>query len=63
MYYSWAQGFITASNALLHQSADGLSMVTNLTSKITEDKQQALLEDPQREIAMRRNFRQQIHRQ
>ncbi len=45
MYYSWAQGFITASNALLHQSADGLSMVTNLTSKITEDKQQALLED------------------
>jgi hypothetical protein len=45
MYYSWAQGFITASNALLHGSADGLSMVTNLTSKISEDRQQALLED------------------
>ena len=43
MYYSWAQGFITASNALLHQSADRLSMVTNLTSKLSDDKQQALL--------------------
>jgi hypothetical protein len=44
MYYSWAQGFITASNALLHQSADRSSMVTNLTSKLSDDKQQALLE-------------------
>jgi hypothetical protein len=44
MYYSWAQGFITASNALLNQSADGLSIVTNPTSKLRDDKQQALLE-------------------
>ncbi len=44
IYYSWAQGFITASNALLNQSADRLSMVMNLTSSLTDDKQQALLE-------------------
>jgi hypothetical protein len=41
MYYSWAQGFISAANALLHTE---YPMVTNLTAKIGNDEQQRLLD-------------------
>ena len=41
-YYSWAQGFITAANALL--STDEYPMVKNLTAKISNDEQQGMLE-------------------
>jgi len=36
MCYSWAQGFISAANALLHN--DDYPMVKNLTSKISNDE-------------------------
>src|SRR5260370_11223535 len=41
MYYSWAQGFISAANALFHTE---YPMVTNLTAKIGNDEQQRLLD-------------------
>jgi hypothetical protein len=41
-YYSWAQGFITATNALL--SSDEYAMVMNLRAKMADDEQQWLLD-------------------
>ena len=40
-YYSWAQGFITAANALLNTE---YPMVKNLTAKIGNDEQQKTLD-------------------
>jgi hypothetical protein len=40
-YYSWAQGFITAANALLNTE---YPMVKNLTAKISNDEQQKILD-------------------
>jgi hypothetical protein len=41
LYFSWAEGFITASNALLNSSE--YPPIKNLTSKIDLDAQQRLL--------------------
>jgi hypothetical protein len=42
LYYSWAQGFITATNALL--SSDESTTVKNLRAKMADDEQQWLLD-------------------
>lgn len=41
LYFSWSQGFITASNALL----SGVGMVSDLKGKISPEQQQKLLDD------------------
>ena len=42
LYFSWAQGFITATNGLLQKAK--LPAITNFTAKIANPAQQALLD-------------------
>jgi hypothetical protein len=42
LYFSWAQGFITATNGLLQKS--NLPAITNFTAKIANPAQQELLD-------------------
>ncbi len=43
LYFSWAQGFITATNGLMQKA--NLPAVTNLTKNIADVAQQALLDE------------------